>query len=572
MALLFKPNGNLDIATAPTDLPTQSSGQGSVYSEAITRLKNLRTDRKGQTTTRDGSSKVNSSALSANPNFLLEQAGVRFEFCGATIFRNETSIATSLTDAQWSAIKYNQYNDTTQQVFAINGTDRKRIESSTVYEWGITAPSAAPTVAAAGTGLTGSYRAKITYCRKVGSTVVSESNPSSASSAQSLTNESLRVTWVASSDTQVTHVRLYRTIAGGSTYFHDQDIAIGATTVDTSTADASLGTEVETDHDRPPLGQYVSGPAFDGTCFIVKNNLLHYCKPQQPEYWPSDYFIEVSTPQAPGKCPVIFHNGQPYFFTKHSIYLIQGTGHGNLLPIPMSAKTGAQGVFGAVAVPGRGIYHTGPDGIYLFSGMDVKITEATLDPIFRAANHNETSTVNGIPRVSDMDTAWLHAYGNHLYFGYASTGYTYPINVLKLNLETNRIAYLNYSDLEIRCLTNDITNDRVLVGDTSGFVRVIDDTSVTTDAGTAISWEVQSMDYTLQTRRHFPRWAKYDIDASDATSVTASIIVDGTTVQTHAITGERETKYRHIETSNGRRCALRISGSGPVTIYAAELE
>lgn len=509
--------------------------------------------------------------LSVEPvNLIVEQAGVRFEFSGPQIFRNESSIASSLTDAQWSAIKYNAFNDTTQQIYALNGTDRKRIESSTVYEWGIAAPGSAPTVAVgSGTGLTGSYKAKITYCRKVGSVVVSESNPSSASGSQSLANQALRVTWIASTDSQVTHVRVYRTLAGGDLYYHDQDVAIGVTTVDTTTADASLGDEVETDHDRPPLGQFVSGPAYDGTCFIVKNNLLHYCKPKQPEYWPSDYYVEVSTVQAPGECPVVFHNSQPFFLTAVEIYQIQGTGHGTFLPIPMNAKTGAQGPFGALAVKGKGIFHTGPDGIYLFAGEDVKISEPRFDPIFRG---EET---NGMPGVSSMTTAIFHRFGNNLYFGYTSTGHDYPTNFIVINLDTNRASYYTYDDgspIEIRCMATDETNTRLLAGDSSGFIRKLEDTSVTTDSGEAIDWEVQSKDYTLQTRRHFPRYAKYDVDASDAASCTGEIILDGTSIQSHTITGDRIVRYRHIDTNNGKRCAVRISGSGPASVYAAEME
>lgn len=702
MGLIFKPNGLLDISTDPSDLPAQNDGN-SVYSEALTRCKNMRMDRKGVLTTRDGSSKINETAFTSNTelvtngtfasdlsgwtdsstgggtvtqssgvavfasssgaaqldqsisittqsvahtlefdltisgtssifvsvgttpggselygptnysmsgsfsasftptaatvylritkpsgavnvdldnvsitrdvdpvNLIIEQAGVRFAFSGPQIFRNESSIVSGLTDAQWSGIKYNAFNDTTQQIYALNGTDRKRIQSSTVTEWGIAAPGSAPTVGVGtGTGLTGSYKAKVTYCRKVGSVVVSESNPSSASGAQSLSNQALRVTWAASSDSQVTHVRVYRTTAGGLLYFHDQDVAVGSVTVDTTTADSALGDQVEEDHDRPPLGQFVSGPAYDGTCFIVKDNLLHYCKPKQPEYWPSDYYIEVSTVQMPGTCPVVFYNGQPYFCTSNEIYQIVGTGHGTFLGLPMNAKAGARGPFGALPVKGKGIFHTGPDGIYLFSGEDVKITEARFEPIFRG------TTTNGIPGVSNMATSWLHRFGNNLYFGYTSSGFSYPTNIIVTNLDTNRSSYFSYDDgdtVEIRCATTDEENQRLLVGDTSGFIRKIEDKAVTTDSGEAIAWESQSKDYTLQTRRHFPRYAKYDVDASSASTCTGEIIVDGTTVQSHAISGSRNSRIRHIDTCNGNRCAIRISGTGPASVYAGELE
>jgi len=336
-------------------------------------------------------------------------------------------------------------------------------------------------------------------------------------------------------------------------------------TFDLSKADADLGDLVSTDHDRPPLGSWVFGPAFDGTCFIIKDNLLHYCRPKEPEYWPALYYIEVSTPQFPGICG-LFHNGQIYYLTSIEIYYIQGTGDGTFLPLPMRAKCGAQGRFGAVSVPGQGIYHVGPDGIYMFgSGTDKKLTEDALEPIFRG------TTTNGIPGVGDPSTAWLHVNNARLYFGYASATDTYPEHVLVFNLETGRLAYYTYG-VEIRCIANDHTNKRLLVGDSQGYVRVIESSAHTTDNGTVISWEVESKRFELQTRRHFPRWLKYDVDASSATTCTGTLLLDGTTHHTHTIAGSRNTRRRLVEIGNGNTASIRISGTGPATVYAAELE
>jgi hypothetical protein len=207
-----------------------------------------------------------------------------------------------------------------------------------VYEWGIAAPTTIPTIiAGASTGLTGDYNVKYTYCRKESTTVVSESNPSDAAAAAvTLANQSLSVTWTASTDSQVTHVRIYRTAAGGGTYYHDQDVAIGTTTLDTTTADGSLGSEVLTTHNRPPLGTVTAGPTYNGTCFIIKDNLLYYSLPKQPEYWPTLYYIEVSPPQFPLQA-IVFYNSQPYVLTKHKIYYIQGTGHNSFFPFPLDS-------------------------------------------------------------------------------------------------------------------------------------------------------------------------------------------------------------------------------------------
>ena len=340
-------------------------------------------------------------------------------------------------------------------------------------------------------------------------------------------------------------------------------------TFDSTTTDGGLGSLLLEDNDRPPLGSFVFGPAYDGTCFIIKDNRLYYCKRKRPEAWPPLFYIEVGPRQLPGKTGV-FHSGQPHYFNANEVWYIQGTGNGLFQPIPTNAKTGAQSMRGAVSVTGKGIYHTGTDGIYLLANNnDIKITEDSLEPLFRGTD------TEGMPGVSTMVNSWLHANKNKLFFGYTSSGYTYPTNVIALNLQTDRLAYYSYNDgspVEIRTVATDITNERLLIGDNTGYIREIEKKSATDDSGTAISWEVQSKDYTLSTRKHFPRWVKYDVDASAATLVTGALILDGAVYHSHTITGARKTNRRLVGEGNGNNAAIRISGTGPATVYSAESE
>lgn len=572
MGIIFKPNGSLDVSTDPSDLPETKGSiltgdTGDIISEALSRCKNLSLERSGVVTTRGGSLKLNATAIDTVIHRIIEQGGYRYTFAGSQIYRNESSIDTGNTDAMWSAMLYNAFNDTTEDIFALNGTNRIRIESGAVYEWGIAAPTVAPTLAAgASTGLTGAYNAKYTYCRKSGSTVICESNPSPAGTAVDLNNGSLSVSWTASTDSQVTHVRVYRTLTDGETYYHDQDIAIGTVTVDTDTEDGDLGSEISTDHDRPPLGTFCIGPNYNGTCFIAKGNLLYFCLPKQPEYWPATYFVEVGPPQFPIQC-IVFFNGAPYVLTKREIYQIQGTAHDTFFPYGMSAITGCQGPNAACAVKDRGIYHIGSDGVYLYSGSgDVKITQAGFDNIFRGVDSG------GLPGMTDPSKSWIVQFGNRLFIGYVSAGYTYPTNVLVLNMDTKRVTYHAYP-FETSAVTVDYTNNRLIAGDTDGYVWAIDRAAITTDGDTAISWEVQSKDYMLQTRAHFPRSAKYDVDASLSTSAAGYLILDGAVHQTHTLTGNnRDVRKRLVTTGNGQKMAIRLSGTGPVSIYATEAE
>jgi len=567
--IIWKPNGPLNISQDPSNLPQESDAKGSmIISDAMTRCKNLRVDTQGKLVTRDGSSKLNATAVaSAAGHLLVEQGGNRYLFAGNDIYLNETSIASSLSSAEWSAIKYNSFNSATENIFAVNGTNRKRIEGSSVYEWGIAAPTVAPTTAiGALTGLTGAYRAKYSYCRKEGTTVVSESNLSPASNSTTLANQSLSVSFTASSDSQVTHVRVYRTLAGDVTYYHDQDIAIGTTTVDTNTADGSLGDAEATDHDRPPSGTFAIGPNYNGTCFILDGNRLYFCKPKQPEYWPTSYYVEVGPLQ--DQCvAAAFYSGQLYVLTKYGIYHIQGTAYNTFFPIKMDALLGTLSRKCALSVHGHGLFHLGIDGIYVYAGSDINFTESAFLPLFR----NEAK--NGIPAVdlSKMSRNWLIQFKGQVYFGYCSSDDDYPTHCLVFHITTKRSAYYTWG-VGISAVCVDETNNRLLGFDADGYVRHLENIAANDDAGTAIEYDSQSKNFVLQTRRNFPRWSKYDVSVDAAASCTAEIIVDDAVLQSHNITGNRNTVRRLIATGNGSRSAVRIYGNGPVEIFAAEFE
>lgn len=553
MSLLWKPAGPLDLATAATDLP-EVAGQGGVVSTALAAAKNLRLDRKGMARTRNGSKRL-STALSAAPTFALEARGVRYAFAGPGVYRNETLISSESTGT-WSAIRYNAFNDLTEQTFAANGVERLRIDGSSVYEWGIAAPSTVPGLeAGTGSALTGTYYACYTYSRKVGSVVVCESNPSNAAWIY-LSAKSIKVTPAQPTDTQVTHIRIYRTLAGGQVYYHDQDIAVGTTYLDSSTTDGNLGTEVSNDHDRPPSGiSKILGPIYNGLVFGCVGNKLYWCAAQQPEYWPATQYVEVGSLQLPIRS-LINYTGQLYALTDNQIWFIQGTGANLFHPISLQANTGCPSWYGAIGIEGHGIYHVGADGIYCYTGgRDTKITQATLDPLFRG------ESVGDMPAVTGVSSAWLWQYGNRLFFHYG-TG-----SVLVMNLDTGGVETYQY-DQALYAPATDWTNSRFLAYDGSYYPRVLDDVSSSADPTSAIAWTAQSKDFTLQTRAHFPRWAKYDVDGT----ATAQIYLSGAVHQTHSLSVARDTRHRLIDVGNGKRCSLRLTGTGTATIYAVEME
>jgi len=566
-------------------------------------------------------------ALMNSINRILGQGTDVYVFSGNDIYLNYESIITGLTEAPWEAIRYSSFNSMEQSLFALNGTDRKRITGSTVTEWGSESPTVAPLLKIGkNVGLTGDYNAKYTWARKEGDVVVWESNPSpAADAAATLTNQSLEVWVTLPTDSQITHIRIYRTLTGGTVYYHDQDIALDwteydwvylhdweltyvagtsyqaftefttyaithsweanpsvasddfvikstfpdeATTVaDTITADTALGTEASwTNHERPPLGSVVLGPNFNGTCFILKDNNLYYCLPNQPEYWPSTYYIEVSSLQYPCIAGA-FLDGVLYIATKTEIYQISGSGAGSFFPLPMSAQTGTVNYRSFEAVKGHGIFHLGNDGIYLYSGgKDQMVSRGNLDKIFKG------DTVGSIPGLNRtyLDNCWLRAFHGRLYIGYPGGTSEYPDNVFVLDLQTQKLMHHTYS-ATFRAVGRNFTYNWLLGGDINGFAWKWEDADSADDGGTAIAWEIQSADFN-QLRKYFPRYAKYDVKVGTGGTANGYILLDDVNKQTHPLNGDRLTRKRLVEGCTGDRLAVRVTGTGTVDIYGIEVE
>ena len=407
---------------------------------------------------------------------------------------------------------------------------------------------------------------KYTYCRKSGSTLESESNPSSASYIEG--ESGFSIVWSAPPDPQITHVRIYRTLEGGATFYYAGEYEAQDLTAVCMTSDGALGTEVETDHDRPPAGAVVVGPTFNGYCFMITSNLLYYSKPNQPEYWPSTYYIEVGPPQET-LTAIHIHNGIPFVMSTEEMYMIQGAGAGTFFPFPLRAKVGAMSNIGVLSIGGQGIVHADIDGLFQLRGAneDTKFAEDRFQPLFSGT---ATGSIPGMNRTYAAN-CWLIQYQNKLWFGYPDTDETYPGNVIIFDLLTMRARHYEYP-FQIGHAAVDAANNRILALDSSGYVRVLDDTSVTTDDGTAISWQIESKAFTDQLYKYFPRYAKYDVTLGTGATATGNILLNDVIIQSHTLSTSRATAKRHIDGNNGDRLGIRLTGTGTATIREVEVE
>ena len=823
MPIRFIPTGQLDITTDATLLPEQAVGDKLVASDALTRCTNLRLGHKGMARNRWGSAKINTVAIDTDINRVIEHTGYRYTFAGDKIYRDEISIASGLTESEWSAIIYNQVNSEVQSIFALNGTDRKRITGTTVAEWGTdgadtapdvnpsavcthawekdyingcaqwglsagnyqassaweaayiddsglsipTAPTATLQTTDAGVctngahlvavayvtgngetelsvasneieidsshnkiGLTniplgsanivarkiymtkadnaggttdlaqsvdtyypgsvyialtgvlypiklsdtitipfasgsityhvesiyvpwaantqtvklshgvdstlaiGSnvsisyatyylsdiiydnttttytinkadadltisnivyqyqffrepsdtssfvstdiYGVKYTYVRKEGDSVVYESNPSSAGSytvVATAASHPLIVFYERPTDTQITHVRFYRTLDGLAVYYYDSEIDVKRGQGILTKTDAQLGSAVEIDHDRPPMGSVVIGPNYGGVCFILKDNLVYYCATSRPEYWPVDYYVEVSTLDYP-LIAATFLDTQLYVGSKNDIYLIT-VGTSSITSKSMGAVTGTQSGQVFCGVKGHGLFHLGIDGLYQLTGSqyqplykgegsDNNITNLNLRQVFEGET---VGTITGMNKDA-MSNCFLVVFKSKVFFAYPGIGSTYCDNMLVFGLIHKKVVHYQYP-VSFRTAAVDYTNQRLLVADTSGFIWQIEDAELTTDEGAAISWKLQSKDFNLF-KKMFPRTARYDVEVG--TSAVGYILLNGVSKQTHTLTGDRQNKRRLITGCTGDRLSIRLEGTGTVKIHKIEVE
>ncbi len=431
------------------------------------------------------------------------------------------------------------YNMSTEAGYLATSTGYKRIEGTNVYNWGISAPTNAPTVSVGtSTGLTGDYKVVYTYARKVGGSLVAESNPSPQSSTITLSNQSLQVGVTPASDPQVTHIRIYRTVAGGSTFLYDREIPASSTGTETNTTDTSLGSAVEYDNDPPPSGVNVVASAFSyNRIFLGVANKLYFTKRHRPDSVPTTYYIEIGTPhyQIMG---IIEWAGTVFVFTKEGIYYLQGDTPSSFTLVRTMATRGLYSTKGLVATD-KGIMYVSYDGLYAFNGqVEVKLTDQKVDALFRGEAVNGVNPIN----ISQLSNSWLSYYKGKLFFGYPDGANTKPNKVLVYDFEKKKFSIYDYN-LSINSTLVDNENGRFLIGDTNNNIWHAE--TGTSDGGSAITFRVRSKELS-NIEAIKPKWLRYDIYNPNNETITVKVLNQGSTIHSHTTTSNLDYKRRFI--------------------------
>lgn len=523
---------------------------------------------KGVVRSRDG----RASIYTSQGTDLIGSANGDLYSVGTDIYQNGTALGSTITDA--TAVGVAKLWNVSTEVFLVSAQNNYKAEGSTVYLWGITAPTVAPTVTAAAGGsmADGDYYYKYTYARYIAGTLVHESNPSPVSSVVTLGggNNQVSFTGTAPSDTQVTHINVYRTFVNGPSgsdeYFFDQSITLPTVTATSTNTDAQLGSLVETDNDPPPTTGLTSiaGPGAYNTIFVAYSNIIAFSKGNRPEAFPPDYEIEVGVPFQTIQA-LIDWAGLVYVFTKTAVFFIQGTDADSFFPIRTQASRGLIARKAVVATE-KGILYLAYDGVYAFNGQsEVKLTADKVDPLFRGETINTLAPINR----DAIDACWMVYYNGKMFMGYPTATETVPDKVLVYDFEEFKFSVYDYS-LNLVSAFVDSDNQRLLVGDSDGTIWQLE--TGENDGGSSFQFRIRGKELT-GLGQQAPAFVRLDVTNEDANSVAVRFLSKMATQHTITLTDSEEHKRRVIGPSHYDSLQLEIESqvTGRVSVGPTEL-
>jgi len=303
-------------------------------------------------------------------------------------------------------------------------------------------------------------------------------------------------------DTQITHIRLYRSIDASDALQIDEFVDTTASPYvdDVSVASTLLTRTLETDNDVPPNGHRVFGPGNQNRLFmLVGLNDLYYSKAweadeNRAENWPPLFRLKIGDGSEQVLTGLVTDTAV-LVWTDEQTYTIQGLGADTYLPLPLP---NSRGIVGAHAVTeGDGsIFFVSQDGIYQQHGTrQTRITDA-IAPFFKGltvAGQAGWSMDHEVQALIHL--AWHpDPLAPFLLMTYANVGSSTPDAELYLgrNPATGRYEHISFDTRgggrALRALHSDVQRDILYAGSIDGYVYQVEDETVATDAGTAIDW------------------------------------------------------------------------------------
>ena len=516
--------------------------------------------------------------------------GLTFSFCATRIFVMNQEVYSALSGHHVHATEYKGRNAPQAELFVANGTNMLRWTRREFEKWGLDSALLNPLGAVgAGTGLTGDYSAVYTYIRRVSGVLVHESNPSPPSDVVALSNQTLSLVVTASTDPQVTGIRIYRTLAGGIVYLFDQEVANVTNTVVSSKIDAALGGAVSEDND-PPRGATLIHVLRDRIWVndLSAPNRLRWTPRFFPESFPANNFIDLGTQEQPITAISSINNVLIAFTPRSKFRLIEqdenivaisgdipflGAATAGFVAFELPSSRGCV-AYRAVISTSYGIIYPAKDGIYVTDGTAApeQLLSELVQPLFLGVR------VGGIPPIDFGYEANMAAafYRDRYYLSFTSIESMDGQNDYTMILSPSRGAW--FWSAGFSSFFFDGVHDVFYGGMPSGRLVALEAPVKFTDfSDMPITASVMTAERAGGDRgvKKLFLYMRVDAEVSSGDTLEAAFYADDSVVHTETITGNRIRKLMKLpEQARGHtwRVAFNYSGTKQVKIHGVETQ
>lgn len=443
------------------------------------------------------SSNVNVHSLYINPT-IRHIAGIGRDIFAGTALGSLTAFGGGLDNANTNQVKMS-FAEYMIRVFFETGNTARCVDTSGnahTVDWA--PPGAASVAVGAGGALTGTYTYKVTFVTSDGR----ESDLGTASSTVTPGAQKVDLTNIPTGDSKTAQRYIYRKGVALARYYKVATIADNTTTTytdnqtDTATlTDGILGAgEADDDEPNTRLGSSatVKYPAlfYDRMFWVDQTsgsvNKLIWSKPTNPFAYPAVNYIEVG--DAKPVYRIVPFLDDLIIFKSDSIWRLSGSDEDTFSLFKTPANVGTDAPWSIVKLQDR-IVFANEHGIWFFDGITARPATNRLDLFFLGQTRNGVA-----PPVSTASVRynWDATFSQGRYYlAYADTGTTNN-RVIVMDLDGGTISRRSVNALS---LSTDPLTQLVYFGDTTGFVKSLDDPSATSDSGSVLTWTFQSKFY-----------------------------------------------------------------------------
>lgn len=437
----------------------------------------------------------------------------------------------------------------------------------------------------AGTGttgtLTGTYSYKVTFVAQNG-----EESDASSESSQIVLNGSMgTLTSIPMGDARTSARNIYRIgnlltvhyLVGSIQDNRSTTYADNLPDLSALSTGVILSGEVPGDYPNSRLGnQSVRFPVYhyDRVFWINPSqpNQLIWSKPLNGFAYPDINTVDVGNSSAITRHVSIF--GELIILkADQSVWRLTGTDESSFDLSQTPSSSGTDLPFTVATMPDR-IPFMNRLGLWVFNGYSSIPFTSKLDLWFKQLDRTNVSLfgVNGFhpPEVSSMNVPKnFEAVANSEKFvlAYAEAGQTKNNAILSFDVKHNNITKRQLGTAFPLSLSMDPTNGYVYVGDTNGFISLLDDWNGATQNGANVNFDFQTSYIDLQRGSNKSIWALEFYGNLNGQSLTPTVYYDnGVSSETlTAITNNGLTRIvRPLESTASRKCqnfSVRLNGS-----------